>query len=226
MDDRPPTIIFSDDSAGYRAAVRLHFPESYHRGCAFHVIRSFANEFRKFKSTEDVTEAEYLVRKVISTVDTIESGNSWGRLRELILNHGDDNSESFLAYYERPGNFEFWTICGLPRTLYIGSIWSNSPAESVNTKIKRSHAHENPSLLRTIFSLCALFDDQVQFPAHLQPKPEVKSTTKYGSSKTIRNANVEALESVTRKLFWKDVRKYGTIKCIKALAYSGAQSSR
>lgn len=178
---RPPAVVFSDSAQGYKAAVKAVFPAAFHRGCSFHVIRSFSTWFRNFGCTDKRSEAEYLLRKVICTVDPGQSAEAWRDLRNIITEECGNAADNFLAYYEK--HFQFWTVVGMPRALYLGQLFANSPAESVNSKVKRSNAHKSPSLIRTISALSKSFDDDLDELKTSVPRKvsKIPSTLKWDS---------------------------------------------
>ena len=128
-----PGVIVSDYAQGFRKAVLKVFPEAIHKSCGYHLIVNWNKRFAKFKNAEDILPGKILLRKTATTIDVAQSKTCWDELEALCDKNLSNAHSDFIMYY-RDGRC-FWTLAGVPKTVYVGYNFSNSITESSNSMV-------------------------------------------------------------------------------------------
>eukprot|EP01138_Halocafeteria_seosinensis_P016069 gb/GECG01016398.1/.p1 GENE.gb/GECG01016398.1/~~gb/GECG01016398.1/.p1 ORF type:complete len:271 (+),score=31.14 gb/GECG01016398.1/:1-813(+) len=119
FDANPPQVIFTDDSSGFRKAVRNVWKKSIHKGCGFHIFKRWRQKLQKFKNKTDMKRAKVLLWRSITIIDSCSNDAAWEELQRLCeKNLPSTTLKPFLKYYRQ--NRKYWSLKDSPRRVFLG----------------------------------------------------------------------------------------------------------
>ena len=222
FEGNPPQFVYTDDSSGFRKAVRKTL-KTTHRGCGFHVFQKWKVRFHKFKSQKDIRKAKTLLFKAITCIDPVGNDKHWGELLAICRkNLPGAKHESFLSYYDK--NRHFWSLKGIPRAAFSGESFANSITESANNMVKRQGICDAKSTLRVIYIASAKFDPSVVNPEAMHNPPVI--TPRIPKAKEDRKGLLKSLQDVSCPMQWREIPDMLTDTCVKRLVKSFQRSAK
>jgi hypothetical protein len=220
----PPQIIYSDDAPGFRKAVATVFPEptTFHRGCGYHVICNWNKRLRHFENKVEMNEAKVWLRKCIVSLDLDERKKCWAELERLCVKNLGEAHRKFLDYYRKA--LCFWSLAGIPRSVFVYSSFSNSIVESANGIVQKKGILDANSTLRVIFIASKSFDKEVKTMNVMECPPVVTAKVEH-TSQDERKELLKSLRDCSSPIKWARVPDNLTCKCLQQLIFSFKKSN-
>jgi hypothetical protein len=182
------------------------------------VLVNWNKRWKDFKEKDKINPAKILLRKCITILDIKERDRCWEKLKDLCRDNFPEGLHTrFLQYYHEALNF--WSLGGIPRSVFVYSSFSNSIVESANGVVQDKDILDANSTLRVIFIASSSFDEDVK-PTNILTCPPIVKAKEERQEKNQRKTLLEALHNCSSPIHWGRLPDNLTCKCLKTLISS------